>query len=163
MSPSPELPANVIIGCCNVMSNAAGDFLLVKEAKPSARSRFNFPAGKPDVGETLTDATIREAKEETGLDVAVDHLIGIYQCPRTSEGFGVVNFVFASRVTGGEITETPAHPVVRYFPRAEIATLAARGLIRGTHIELAIDDHGAGQRLPLDVVQVVPPSPLPPT
>ena len=116
-TPSGSLADRVIVGCCNVISDDAGRYLLVRESKPSARSRFNLPAGKLEVGETLWEAAVREAKEETGLDVEIEHLIGLYQCVRTTEGFAVVNFVFASRVLGGTLAETVEHPVVRFFTR----------------------------------------------
>ena len=155
-----EPASTVIIGCCSLVERD-GAYLLVRESKPSARARFNLPAGKPEVGETLLEAAVREAKEETGLNVAIDHIVGLFHCPRTSEGFGVVNFVFAAEVTGGAIVITEAHPEVRYFERAEVADLARRRLLRGSHIELAIDGHARGQRLPLEILRVVQPSPLP--
>jgi 8-oxo-dGTP diphosphatase len=149
----------VIIGCCNLIVED-GRYLLVREAKESARRRYNLPAGKPEVGETLVEAARREAKEETGLEVEVDYLVGLYHCPRTSEGFGIVNFVFACRSVGGELRASPQHPDVRYCTRAEVAELARERLIRGTHIERAIDDHARGKQLPLELVEVVPPSPF---
>jgi ADP-ribose pyrophosphatase YjhB (NUDIX family) len=152
--------AGVIIGCGNLVE-LDGSYLLVREGKPSARGRFNLPAGKPEVGETLVNAAVREAKEETGLDVAIEHIVGLYHCPQTSEGFGVVNVVFASTIIGGKIATSDAHPEVRYFTRAEVSDLAARRLLRGSHIELAIEAHAVGQRLPLDLLRVVPASPLP--
>jgi ADP-ribose pyrophosphatase YjhB (NUDIX family) len=151
---------DVIIGCCNLVE-LEGAYLLVREGKPSARGRFNLPAGKPEVGETLIEAAVREAKEESGLDVTVDHIVGLYHCPQTSEGFGVVNVVFASSVIGGKVATSDAHPEVRYFTRAEVADLSAQRLLRGSHIELAMDAHAVGQRLPLDLLRVVPASPLP--
>ena len=132
----------------------------MREAKESARRRYNLPAGKPEVGETLIEAAEREAKEETGLEIAVDYLVGLYHCPQTSEGFGVVNFVFACRAVGGELRTSAQHPDVRYFTRAEVAELARERLVRGTHIERAIDDHARGKKLPLELVEVVPASPL---
>jgi 8-oxo-dGTP pyrophosphatase MutT (NUDIX family) len=51
---------SVIIGCCNLIE-VDDRFLLVREGKPSARGRYNFPAGKPEVGESLTAAAAREA------------------------------------------------------------------------------------------------------
>ncbi|MBA2513562.1 MAG: NUDIX domain-containing protein [Solirubrobacterales bacterium] len=152
--------AGVIIGCCNLIARDGG-YLLVRESKPSARSRFNLPAGKPEIGETLIEAAVREAREEAGLDVAVDHLVGLYHCPRTSEGFGVLNVVCFSVVVGGHIAATVEHPEVRYFTRPEIADLAQARMTRGTHIELAIDDHERGQRLPTDILQTVPALPFP--
>lgn len=159
-APSTGEKSHVIIGCCNLVERE-GSYLLVQEGKPSARARFNLPAGKPEVGETLVEAAVREAKEETGLDVTVEYIVGLYQCPQTSEGFGVVNFVFASNIVAGEIVTSTAHPDVRYFSRAEIRELATKRMLRGSHIELAIDDHALGKRLSLDVVRVVPASPLP--
>ena len=149
-----------IVGCCNLIE-ADGHYLLVRESKPSARGRFNFPAGKLEAGESLVAAAAREALEEAGLEVEPGHLVGLYHCPRTSEGFGVVNFVFASTIVGGEVTTSDAHPEVCWFTREEVAALGRQLLLRGTHIEVAIDDHAAGRRLPADTIREVEPSPLP--
>lgn len=150
----------VIIGCCNLIIED-GAVLLVREAKPGARGRFNLPAGKPEVGETLMEAAVREAREETGLEVELDHLVGIYQCPETSEGFSVTNFVFASHRVGGQLATSAAHPEVRFFSPDEVADLAVRRLLRGTHIVAAVADHARGQATPLDAIRIMEPSPFP--
>ena len=106
-------------------------------------------------------AAAREALEETGLEVTSGQLVGVYHCPRTSEGFGVVNFVFATSVVGGELMTSDAHPEVRWFDRDEIAAMGRQRLLRGTHIELALDDYAAGRRLPEHTIQVVDASPPP--
>lgn len=150
----------VLVCACNLVVD--GDsYLFVRESKPSARGRFNLPAGTLEVGETLVEAAERECREETGLSVRVERLVGVYQCPRTSEGFAVVNFVFASARAGGELTPSRHHPELAYFTGAEIAELAAKHMLRGTHIERAIADYEAGVGLPLSLVQVVEPSPPP--
>ena len=151
---------STIIGCSNLIVDD-GRYLLVQESKASARSRYNFPAGKPELGETLAEAAAREAREETGLDVQVEYLIAIYHCPRTSEGVGVVNFVFRSRVVSGELRITAEHPDVRYFTREEVAELGRSDRLRGVHIEMAIDQWDSGARLPLGTVQLVAPARLP--
>lgn len=141
---------------------ADGDsILLVKESKASARGRYNLPSGRLERGETLIGAAEREAREETGLDVAVTSLLGIYHCPATTEGFPVINFVFESRVVDGEPASSEQHPQVRYVPYDEVHELAERHLLRGTHILKAIAAHRGGHRLPLDLVQIVEPSRLP--
>jgi 8-oxo-dGTP diphosphatase len=149
----------VIVSCCNLIVDG-GRFLLVRESKASARQRYNLPAGKLEAGETVSEAAVREAREETGLTVVAKELVGLYHCPQTSEGFGVVNVVFASSVVGGELTPSAEHPEVRYFSRSEIDELGGKLLLRGTHIARAIEDFERGNRLPLELIQLVAPSPL---
>jgi 8-oxo-dGTP diphosphatase len=146
--------ATTLIGCSNLIVRD-GRYLLVQESKEPARSLFNLPAGKPELGETLPEAAVREAREETGLDVQVEYLVAIFHCPRTSEGVGVVNFVFRSKVSGGQLRTSAEHPVVEYFSRDEIAELGRQGRLRGVHVELAIDQCAAGARLPMDTVQLI--------
>jgi 8-oxo-dGTP diphosphatase len=155
--PTPPVSSgpSFIIGCCNLITDGSG-YLLVQESKPTAWSRYNLPAGKPERGETLAEAAVREAKEETGLDVVISHLVGIYQCSLTSEGFGVVNFVFFADIAGGVLTPSGAHPVVRFFSTDEIADLVAERMVRGRYIPLAIADHERGIRLSLGLIQSVP-------
>ncbi len=151
---------DVLVCACNLVTEG-GAYLLVRESKSTARSRYNLPAGKLEIGETLVEAAERECFEETGLVVGVERLVGVYHCPRTSEGFAVVNFVFASVPIGGAVASSGLHPEVAYIPRAEIAELGRKRLLRGMHIERAIDAFETGSEPPLPVVEVVPPSPLP--
>ena len=135
---------NVIVGCGSVIPDGDGRYLLVREAKVEARGRYALPAGKLEAGETLAEAAAREAHEEAGVEVEVERLLGIWHCAETSEGFAVVNFVFASRIVAGEPTASEAHPEVGWFTRAEVAKLAAERLLRGTHIELALAAYERG-------------------
>lgn len=155
MSPEPTFVAasNLIV--------ATEDLLLVREAKASARRRYSLPAGKVEPGETIREAAVREAHEETGLHVEVVALVGIYHCPATSEGTAVVNFVFESHIVGGAITPSEAHPEIRFVPFSEVSRLAAAHRLRGAHVLRAFDELRSGRRLPLDLVEVVPAVPLP--
>lgn len=53
-----------------------GRVLLVKEGYD--RRRWSLPGGAIEPGETPEETAIRETFEETGLRVAIDHLIGTY-------------------------------------------------------------------------------------
>lgn len=53
--------------------------LLVKRSKDPAAGLWTLPGGSLEVGERLTDAVRREVKEETGLDVVVHDLLGIFE------------------------------------------------------------------------------------
>lgn len=78
-----------------------GDGLvMVKRAVEPQYGKWAFPSGYVDRGEVVEDAAKREVKEETGLDVELNKLIGIYSL----EGNPVVLVVFSARITGGEVT-----------------------------------------------------------
>jgi ADP-ribose pyrophosphatase YjhB (NUDIX family) len=125
--------SKTLVAACNLIVH--GDaLLLVQEAKPSAGGRYSLPAGKVEPGETIIEAAVREAHEETGLRVEVVALVGIYHCPETSEGTAVVNHVFESRVLGGAVAPTQAHPEVRFVPFGEVEELAVAQLLRGAHV-----------------------------
>ena len=44
-------------------------------------NKYSIPGGQQDVGETLTQPAIREVREETGYEIEVVDLIGIYSDP----------------------------------------------------------------------------------
>lgn len=56
-----------------------GKYLLVQEKQPKAYGLWNFPAGRVDQGDTIEQAAIREAKEESGYEVELIKKIDIYQ------------------------------------------------------------------------------------
>jgi 8-oxo-dGTP diphosphatase len=42
------------------------------------RGEWELPGGRPDHGERMEDCVVREVREETGLDVTVDRLLGVH-------------------------------------------------------------------------------------
>jgi ADP-ribose pyrophosphatase YjhB (NUDIX family) len=76
----------------------------------SDNGRWGLPGGGVDLGETLVAACLREVHEETGLDVEIVRLVGIYSDPafqvvRYPDG-NVVHYVsacFECRVIGGAL------------------------------------------------------------
>lgn len=78
-----------------------GDGLvMVKRGVEPQYGKWAFPSGYVDRGEVVEAAAMREVKEETGLDVALDRLIGVYSL----EGSPVVLVVYSAHITGGEVT-----------------------------------------------------------
>ena len=59
-----------------------------------------LPGGFVDVGETLEAAAVREAKEETGLDVRLVELLYVYSDPRRDPRRHTVSAVFLGRADG---------------------------------------------------------------
>lgn len=63
-----------IVATGGIVEDNAGNILLVK----TYHGGWVFPGGQVEVGENLMDALKREVKEESGIDVVISHLIGIY-------------------------------------------------------------------------------------
>jgi ADP-ribose pyrophosphatase YjhB (NUDIX family) len=76
-----------------------GRYLLIQECREDIRGKWNFPGGRVDPGETLEQATEREAKEESGFTVTLGkELIAL---PPDHEGHEL--HAFAATITGGEL------------------------------------------------------------
>lgn len=75
-----------------------------------------LPGGGVEDGESLAEGAIREAKEETGLDVELTRLVGVYS--RMGGGMHDVHAVlYAARPVGGELKTQPHETIeVAYFP-----------------------------------------------
>jgi 8-oxo-dGTP pyrophosphatase MutT (NUDIX family) len=83
---------------------------------------WGLPGGSIETGETAEQTCVREVKEETGYDVAVTRLIGVYSHPSTTtitypDG-NVVAYVavaFECRVLGGEATLNDESSAIEWF------------------------------------------------
>lgn len=70
------------------------------------------PGGGLERGETPWEGVAREVREETGFDVAVERLAGVYSwAPRKDE----IIFGFVCRVTGGALATSDESDAVRFF------------------------------------------------
>ena len=59
-----------------------------------------LPGGFVDVGETLENAAVREAREETGLEVRLGQLLGCYSDPARDPRGHTVSVVYVGEATG---------------------------------------------------------------
>lgn len=103
------------------MAGLAVIVAVIDEGKILLTRREDFevwclPGGGVEEGESLAEAGIREAKEETGLDVELTRLVGVYS--RLGGGLHDVHAVlYAARPVGGELMTQPNETIeVAYFP-----------------------------------------------
>jgi 8-oxo-dGTP diphosphatase len=93
-----------------------GRIVLVKRAIEPGYGKWVFPGGYVDRGEEITLAALREAREEAGLDVRLDHLINIYSYP----GRAPVIIVYAATMISGELAVDDEGLEAREFDLDEI-------------------------------------------
>jgi ADP-ribose pyrophosphatase YjhB (NUDIX family) len=72
-------------------------FLLVQEGELEIRGTWSFPGGKVDEGESFEATAIREAKEETGLEVRILEKIGIFETTNR------IQHLYKAEIIDGEI------------------------------------------------------------
>jgi len=141
-------PANSIVPSVNVVvTNDKGEILLIKR---SDNDNWALPGGAIDLGESLTQAAIRETKEETGIDCEITGLVGIYTDPKhvilyTSNGEVRQEFsiVLTARATGGQPTSSDESLDVRWVDRDDVGGYPADRSMR-----LRLDHYLAGDRWP---------------
>ncbi|MFC7535538.1 NUDIX hydrolase [Actinoplanes sp. GCM10030250] len=125
----PEAPkANSVVPSANaVVVNANGEILLIRR---SDNDNWALPGGAMDLGESLPDCAVRETAEETGIDVEVTGLVGIYTDPRhvilytsNNEARQEFSVVFTARPVGGTPTPSSESTEVHWVAPTEIASL----------------------------------------
>ena len=89
--------------------------LLRREIEP-AYGKWVFPGGFVDRGETLEGAAMREAREEAGVEVEIDGLVGAY----SYEGSPIVIVVYAATIVGGRPQALDESLEMRLFDRESI-------------------------------------------
>ena len=124
----PNAPkANSIVPSVTaVVPDETGAILLVHKTD---NDLWALPGGGVDVGESVSDAVVREVEEETGIEVVPEQLIGIYTNPHHVMAYddGEVrqqfSMCFTARVIGGSIRTSSETSEVQFVPVTELDRL----------------------------------------
>jgi ADP-ribose pyrophosphatase YjhB (NUDIX family) len=131
----PGAPAanSLVPAASAVVVDQAGRILLHRR---NDNDLWSIPGGAMEVGERIADTAVREVKEETGLEVRPEALVGIYTDPRhvVEYGDGEVrqqfSVCFVCRVVGGDLAVSDESLEVGFFSPAEIKTMPMHESIR---------------------------------
>lgn len=98
--------------------------VLVKRKNPPFQDRWALPGGFVEYGETVEEAVRREVQEETGLDVKIEKLVGVYSDPGRDPRGHTVSVVFLCRPVSGLMDAGSDADEVRRFPLSKLPELA---------------------------------------
>jgi 8-oxo-dGTP diphosphatase len=93
---TPKLMVDVVV------PSEEGHILLIRRGTDPYEGYWALPGGFVEVGETLETAAAREAEEETGLEVEIIRLVGVYSDPDRDPRGHNVSCAYLARVQSGE-------------------------------------------------------------
>ena len=111
---TPLLTVDIIIELVDEPDNP---IVLIERKNPPYG--WALPGGFVDVGETLENAAVREAKEETCLDVSLSFLLGAYSNPKRDSRGHTVSLVYVAQAHGQPVAADDAKNV-NIFPANQI-------------------------------------------
>lgn len=112
-----------IVAVGGITKNDLGEVLLVK----TGRGLWTYPGGQVENGENLEDALIRETKEESGIDIVVTKLIGVYSNTCSYPGYNGYETVptklmldFVCKAIGGTLGTSEETPESKWVKETEV-------------------------------------------
>lgn len=128
-----------------------GKFLMVEE-ETTEGIRINQPAGHLEQGETLIQAVIREANEETAYDFTPQSLLGIYLWQRPDKDITYLRFAYIGKVGAHNATQQLDDGILRAVWMTVAELRASQASHRSPQVLKCVEDYLAGQGYPLEVV-----------
>jgi 8-oxo-dGTP diphosphatase len=105
-----------------IIKDPGGRLLLIKRGHAPQAGRWSLPGGRVEPGETDQQAVIREIREETGLHIRCDQLVGSVH--RNSPPDAVLDIRdYAATVTGGTLGAGDDAADARWVSPAELGSL----------------------------------------
>ena len=97
--------------------------LLIKRKHEPFKGKYALPGGFVEYGETVEQAAVRECKEETGIDVELEGLLGVYSDPGRDPRWHIISVVFFGSAKKGKPTASNETEDVGYRSLKEIENM----------------------------------------
>jgi 8-oxo-dGTP diphosphatase len=101
-----------------VITDNAGKVLILKRSlsEKYCPNFWDLPGGKVEEGETLLEAAEREAKEESGLELELEHdYFYVFHCPNVELDI----YAFRASIVGGEVALSDEHTDFKWVSKSE--------------------------------------------
>ena len=119
---------SLMVGCAAIIFQSAAreKILLTRRAD---NGKWCLPGGRMEPGESASECCMREVLEETGLQVSIQKLAGVYTSPdwvieyRDGNRHQLVAFSFVCEVTAGELQLSDETTEFGWFTREQIKSM----------------------------------------
>jgi ADP-ribose pyrophosphatase YjhB (NUDIX family) len=124
--PNAPKPNSLVPAASAIVTNDRGEILMQRRVD---NNFWALPGGAMEFGETIVQTAEREVREETGLDVRVDGIVGTFSDPRhiieysDGEVRQQFNICFHATLLGGELRSSSESKEVRWVAPQEIGDL----------------------------------------
>lgn len=118
-----------------------GNILLIRRGKEPSKGKWSIPGGRVEWGESLVAAVKREVHEETGLEIIVGSVAGIYDLiiPEGDElAYHYVIIDYYAKQIGGELAPNDDAAEVRWVPIAELESYDLAEHLRGRLADMGL-------------------------
>lgn len=142
----------VVLVVAALIEDSQHRLLMVREAQPEFHGLWNQPAGHLEANESITEAFLREVKEETGHDARIEGIASIHHFVEAA----VLRINFRASLLEGK-PEPLADDILEtgWFSGEELKRMMRDGQLRSKRTELLIREWLEGGREGSDLIKTV--------